>query len=228
MGIKIQQEVPSIVVLTFILSVFAIFVGKKMKQFAEKDVFAKPTGIVFVGLSIIETMEGLIAGAMGEKGMRYGAYFCSLAMYLLSANLSGLFGFETPTMNMSVTIALALVTWALIEGTSLKTNGIGGYIKGLFEPMPFFVFGNIISKLSPLLSLSMRLFGNILSGSILMSLAYMATSALSNFIIGWVGQFDIVGILICPFLHIYFDVFSGFMQMYIFVSLSLCFVGNEL
>ena len=229
MSIKIQQEVPAIILLTALLCIFSVILGKKMRKFAETDVFAKPTGLVFVGLTIVELIEGMVSGVMGKKSVqKYGAYICTLAMYLLCANLSGLFGFSTPTMNLSVNLALAGITWLLIEGTNLKTNGVGGYLHSLIEPMPFFIFGNIISKFSPLVSLSMRLFGNILSGSILMSLVYMATGNLSNLLLGWIGDFNIFGILLAPILHIYFDVFSGCIQMYIFVSLTMAFVGNQL
>lgn len=229
MSIKVQQEIPSLIILTVLLCIFSFVVGKKMKKFMETDVFAKPTGLVFVGLSIVEFVEGLVTSMIGKRGVKpYGAYICSIAMYLLCANLSGLFGFATPTMNLSVNLAIALVTWFLIQGATLRSNGAGGYVKGLFEPMPFFVLGNVISKFSPLVSLTMRLFGNILSGSILMSLVYMATGGLSNLVLGWVGNFNIFGVLIAPILHAYFDVFSGVVQMYIFVSLTLAFVGNEL
>ena len=75
----------------------------------------------------------------------------------------------------------------------------------------------------------MRLFGNILSGSILMSLVYTATGLASDILLSWTGlSFNIVGIIIAPILHCYFDVFSGCIQMYIFVSLTMAFVNSEL
>ena len=76
--------------------------------------------------------------------------------------------------------------------------------------------------------MSMRLFGNILSGSILMSLVYTATNIVSNLLIGKLVQFNIVGVVLAPVLHAYFDVFSGLIQMYIFISLTMALVANEL
>ncbi len=230
MKIHIQQEIPSILILTALLCIFSICMGNALKKFDEKDPLAKPEGLAFLALWLVETIDGLVAQSMSEKVVKsYGPYIGSLAMYMLCANLSGLFGFKTPTMNLSINLALAGVTWLLIQAASIKTNGLGGYIHGLFEPMPFFVFGNIISKFSPLVSLSMRLFGNILSGSILMSLVYTATGLASDILLSWTGlSFNIVGIIIAPILHCYFDVFSGCIQMYIFISLTMAFVNSEL
>lgn len=228
MSIKVQQEVPAIILLTLVLITFVVYTGKKMREFAANDVYAKPSGFAFVGLSIISFISDLISSSMSKKGVKtFGAIVCTLTLYLFTANLSGLFGFATPTMNLSVNISLAFVTWFLIQFSSIKSNGIGGYIRGFFEPMPFFVFGNILSKFSPIVSLSMRLFGNILSGAILMSLVYSATSALSNLLFGWISSFNIFGVLLAPILHIYFDVFSGCIQMYIFIALTIAFVGSE-
>ena len=86
---------------------------------------------------------------------------------------------------------------------------------------------NVISKLSTLLSLSLRLFGNILSGGILMSVIYQMLAAISR-MIPLMGDFNIVSLIITPVLHFYFDVFAGAMQAYIFMTLSISFIGKEL
>ena len=227
MTLIIQKEVPSILIITALLCGLCVFAGSKIKK---ADPYGKPTGIVFAALWLIEWVDGTVESMMGKANVKaFGPYIGSLAMYLTCANLSGLFGFNTPTMNLSVTLSLALITWALIQWATLKSNGVGGYIKGLFEPIPLLFLGNLIGKFSPLISLSMRLFGNILSGSILMSLVYTACSALSNLVLGWTGlDFNIFGVMLAPVLHAYFDVFAGFIQMYIFISLTMALVSNEL
>jgi len=90
-----------------------------------------------------------------------------------------------------------------------------------------FVVMNIMSKFSTLLSLSLRLFGNILSGSILMSVIYQMLGNISK-LIPVIGQFNIVGVIIAPALHFYFDLFAGVMQAFIFITLSVSFIGKEL
>ena len=84
-----------------------------------------------------------------------------------------------------------------------------------------------MSKFSTLLSLSLRLFGNILSGGILMSVIYQMLGSLSG-MIPVIGKLNIVGVLIAPVLHFYFDLFSGAMQAYIFTVLTISFIAKEL
>ena len=225
MTLVVQKEVPSIIIITALLCAFCFFAGSRIKK---ADPYEKPKGIVFAALWLIEWVDGTVESMMGKGSVKaFGPYIGSLAMYLICANLSGLFGFNTPTMNLSVTLSLALITWALIQWATVKSNGVGGYVKGLFEPIPLLFLGNLIGKFSPLISLSMRLFGNILSGSIIMKLLYKATGALSATIFPFLGGFDPIGPLIGSVLHLYFDLFSGFLQMYLFIMLTMVFTGTR-
>ena len=227
MTLVVQKEVPAIIIITAFLCALCVYAGSKIKK---ADPYAKPTGIVCAALAFIEWVDGMVASTVRPSYVeKMGPYIGSLVAYLLCANLSGLFGFNTPTMNLSVTLSLAFITWCMIQHAAFKTNGVGGYFKGLFEPIPILFLGNVIGKFSSLISLSMRLFGNILSGSILMSLIYTGCGILSNLILGWTGvDFNIVGVVVAPVFHAYFDVFAGFIQMYIFISLTMALVSNEL
>ena len=122
---------------------------------------------------------------------------------------------------------LAAVTCILIEVYSAKERGTKGYIKSWFEPFAPFVILNVMSKFSTLLSLSLRLFGNILSGGILMSVIYQMLGSISK-MIPLIGKFNIFGVVIAPVLHFYFDLFSGVMQAFIFITLTISFIGKEL
>ena len=106
-------------------------------------------------------------------------------------------------------------------------NGIKTYVKGLFEPIFLFLPMNLISKLSPIISLSLRLFANILSGGMIMSLLYSATAYFSS-LIPMIGSFNFFGVIIAPVLHIYFDLICGLLQTFIFTSLTIIFIGKEL
>jgi len=86
---------------------------------------------------------------------------------------------------------------------------------------------NVFGLVAPLISMSLRLFGNITSGSVLMLLFYTFTQWLSKLILPFV-DFNIIGIATAPFLHLYFDLFAGFIQTYIFISLTTIFIGIEL
>jgi F-type H+-transporting ATPase subunit a len=75
--------------------------------------------------------------------------------------------------------------------------------------------------------LSLRLFGNIMSGSIIMTLVYALAAYVSGFI-PLLGRINIVGIFLAPMLHVYFDLFAGLIQTFIFITLTTIFIGNEL
>ena len=96
----------------------------------------------------------------------------------------------------------------------------------LFRSFPF-IIPNIFGKIGPLISMSLRLFGNILSGTIIMTMVYAFGSWLSS-LVPFIGQFNFIGPIIAPVLHAYFDVFSGFIQMFIFITLTQVYIGNEL
>lgn len=148
----------------------------------------------------------------------YYPYFAMMFLYLICANLSGLIGFDGPTSNYSITLAITLITFGLIQWNALKKKGGFTYIKDIVWPPT-----NIPGVLSPLISLSMRLFGNIMSGTILMGLVYSLTGWISSFII----PFNFLGPVIAPVLHAYFDVFSGCIQTLVFVTLSSILIAVE-
>src|SRR5699024_12533347 len=101
-----------------------------------------------------------------------------------------------------------------------------------FDSFSFFLFLNIFVQIAPLLSLSFRLFGNVVAGSTIMSLLYMFTGWVSQFV-PFIGEFNFFGVIVAPVLHLYFDLFSGFLQAFLFISLTIIFIvvetpqGNE-
>jgi F-type H+-transporting ATPase subunit a len=148
-------------------------------------------------------------------------------LFLLFSNISGLFGLAQPTANYSVTLTLALISFILIQRAVFKTNGFVKYFTRFFEPYPVFFIMNFFGAVAPLVSMSLRLFGNITGGTIIMLLFYTFTGYIAG-LIPVIGQFDFIGPLIAPFFHAYFDLFVGFIQMYVFISLTTVFVANEL
>ena len=100
------------------------------------------------------------------------------------------------------------------------------------EPIPVFLPMNIFGKFSTILSMSLRLFGNVLCGGIIMSLIYSFTEFVSSALVGLFTSsgsvFNFVAPVLAPVLHAYFDVFSGFIQTLIFITLTMVFIGNEM
>ena len=208
----------SILVITVIVTIFLAFVNRKLVKFDPMD---EPKGIVLLMMVAVQTIDGMVREKTNDKVAKYlTPYIMSVALYIFLANIAGLFSLDTPTSNYSVTLVLAAVTCVLIAVYAIKAKGSKAYIKGWFEPFAPFVILNVFSKLSTLLSLSLRLFGNILSGGILMSVIYQMLASVSR-MIPLVGDFNILGVMVAPVLHFYFDLFSGAMQTYIFVILSV-------
>lgn len=218
MKITIQPELIFSLIIMTGLSIAFIVIGNKFKK---ADPLEKPKGIVLVAQTGIEIVYNFLSSVMPGPARfqrNYYPYFAMLFVYVFLSNISGLFGFDAPTSNLSITLSLGLITVTLIQYNAVRTKGGLTYIKDLLIPPT-----NILSAVSPLISLSMRLFGNILAGSILMSLVYSFTGFLSSFII----DFNFVGPFLASILHMYFDLFAGFVQTLIFVTLSSILISLE-
>ena len=214
--IELQVELVFSLIIIVVLCLFFIYAGKKVMA---ADPLSKPKGIVLVCETGIEMVYNYMKSIMPSQFERsYYPYFAMLFVYLIVANLSGLIGFDAPTSNYSITLAMTLITFVLIQYNAFKKKGGFTYIKELVWPPT-----NILSAISPLISLSMRLFGNILSGTILMTLVYQFTGWLSGFLI----PFNFLGPVLAPVLHAYFDVFAGCIQTLVFVTLSSILISIE-
>lgn len=208
--IVIPESIVNVYIVVIALIIFALIVNRKLKKV---DPNKPPSGLQNVMEILVEAVENLVKQTMGEKQFWFSPYIFTLMAFLLVSNLSGLLGFTPPTSNYSVTLTLALVTFTLTQFFGIKNNGIGRYLKGFTEPMVFLTPLNIIGEIANPISLSFRLFGNILSGVIIMSLVYNALGLIAP--------------LITPVLHAYFDVFSGLLQTFIFSMLTMIFIGGN-
>jgi len=222
--LKIQAQVFSIIIVTAILCVVFIVAGYKVKK---ADPFEKPKGLVLLSIILVETIHSFIQGVIDDEFARkYGAYVGAMMSYLLVSNYSSLFGIAPPTGNFSVTFAITVIVWFAIQAVAIHHYGWKGYISNLFKPFSLFFIVNIFSIISPLASLSLRMFGNLVSGSVIMELVYTGTAGISG-LIPVIGNFNFVGVFVAPLLHVYFDIFIGFMQMFIFATLVLVFMRNN-
>jgi len=197
-----------------VLIAFAIFIRIKIKNFKEV-----PTGLQNAVEAVVELFENYLRNTVGDKLMFLGNWFFTLFIFVLISNLSGLIpGMRPPTADWSMTFGLALVTFTLIQIIGIKYRKMN-YVKDLFAPLPWwcplpvFLPLNIISELARPISLSFRLFGNMLAGLVMMTLIYALTPIFIQF-------------LIPSLLHAYFDLFSGLLQAYIFVTLSMTFIAG--
>lgn len=184
-----------------ILISFGYLGGKNLKKIP--DPFHNVVEVFYEGL------EGLVKASMDEGKAGYIPYMGTLTMFILISNLIGLVFLREPTADLSTTLALAGITFVLTQYEGIKVKGILGYIRGFFEPLPFMFPLNIIGAIATPMSMAFRLFGNILGGFVIMKLVYSA-----------------VPIIIPAPLHVYFDLFAGILQTFIFVMLTMTFVGT--
>lgn len=222
---KLQTTVYSIIIITVFMAILLLYINRKLEAFDPMD---KPKGVVLLVIMLAEMIDKMVKEKTNEKVARFlTPYIMTIVIYIFLANIAGLFSLDTPTSNYSVTLVLGAITCVLIEVFSAQARGKKDYIRSWFEPFAPFVVLNVMSKLSTLLSLSLRLFGNILSGGILMSVIYQMFAGISR-MIPIIGKLNVVSLILTPVLHFYFDLFSGVMQAYIFITLTISFIGKEL
>ena len=116
---------------------------------------------------------------------------------------------EPPTKNFNVTLCLAAATMFIFVVSEFRFKGVRGWLRSFYQPSPVFGFVKILDYMVRPLSLCLRLFGNILGGSIVMQLLYSVAPLL-------------VPAVVC----VYFDLFDGILQAYVFVVLTSLFLGE--
>lgn len=191
------------------LFIFSLFIRLYIKKFTQI-----PSGFQnFIEL-IIESIDNMTKTNMGEKYACFSAWFFGVFAILLCSNLSGLVGLRPPTADLATTLMFALTTFFLIHFMGITTD-FKSYFKSYVEPFVLLLPINIIGELATPISLSFRLFGNIFGGFVIMGMIY----ALFPMIL----KFGLPGIF-----HIYFDIFSGILQAFIFVILSMTFIKDKI
>lgn len=150
--------------------------------------------------AFISFLDDFFTDILGKEGRRYIPYLISTAIYIGVANLIGLLGFKPPTKDLNVTAALAIMSLFLIYYAGFHKKGTKGFLKSFAEPMPIVTPINIMEIAIRPISLCMRLFGNVIGSFVIMELLKIIMPA----------------VLPVPF-SLYFDIFDGLIQTYVFV-----------
>lgn len=161
----------------------------------------------------IEKMQNFFRKIMGPKGDKYMPWLMSVAIYIGACNMVGLFGFKPPTKSMQVTLAMALTSIILVQAAGIKERGLKGHIKSFAKPVAVVLLINLLELIIKPLSLCMRLFGNVIGAFIIMELI----KSVVFFKIGVPVVFSL-----------YFDLFDGFLQAYIFVFLTSLYIQEAI
>ena len=200
--------------LLIVFLLFVIFGLCAHHVIVNADPYAEPGTFQNIVELIVELLDNMITGCMGKNATKFLGYISTLFCFILFSNISGLLGLRPPTADYGVTFPLGIITFCLIFFNKIKYQGVGGFLKGLCDPWPIWAPINIIGDVAVPISISLRLFANILSGTVMMSLVYSLLHAIAW---GWPG-----------FLHIYFDLFSGGIQTYVFCMLTMTYVSDAI
>jgi len=165
--------------------------------------------------AMLETVYNLgnsfFENLLGEQGKRYVPYLMTVALYIACSNLIGVFGIKPPTKDLNVTAALALMSIILIEYAGIHARGGVGFLKSLAAPTPVMTPMNILEIAIRPTSLCMRLFGNVLGAFVIMELIKL-----------------VVPVFVPAVFSLYFDLFDGLIQTYVFVFLTSLFMKETM
>jgi F-type H+-transporting ATPase subunit a len=175
----------------------------------EWSVRRRPRGTpAALALLTVEWLDRLVRDVADRAEPRLVTLAGSLLLFIAACNLSGLFpGVRAPTASLATTSALALIVFLAVPGAGIRARGLRGYLLGYFRPNPLLAPLHVISELSRTLALSVRLFGNMMSGHLIVALLV----ALTGFLV--------------PMPLMALEVLIGLLQAYIFTVLATVYVG---
>ncbi len=180
---------------------------------------------------IVEKTDKLVGDNMDPYFHTFAPFVCAIMGLSACSSLLTLVGLFPPTSDINVVGGWAILVFLMIEITKLKA-GIGHYLKSFGDPVPFLSPFNVISEIATPISMSFRHYGNVLSGVVISALVTSALQGLSKRLLGWLpgtlGQFPFLQIGLPAVLSVYFDVFSGCMQAFIFAMLTMLYISGGL
>jgi F-type H+-transporting ATPase subunit a len=213
-GIDYDFSINTTHVAMLIVSVFIIVMAIVARlQINKAEATDTPGAIQNVAELIVEMLGSMVDGIMGKNASKFVNYISALFIFIIISNISGLFGLRPPTADYGVTLALGLITFVLIQFNGIKKNKVK-HFTSLFQPIWFLFPINLIGEFAVPLSLSLRLFGNVMSGTVLMGLIY---DLVGPYTVGYPAL-----------LHAYFDLFSGCIQAYVFSMLTMVYVNDKI
>lgn len=271
-AVAITETILSLIVVTALLAVTGILLGRNLKKRPGKLQVLTEKG---VGMLI-----GIVTDTMGQHNIGWVPYIGTIFLSSMLGSLIGMTGFlRSTTADLAVVLTWALMTSVIIWYQSIKRNGFLGWLKGFAEPIAVMTPMNIVSEIAQPVALAFRHFGNVAGGGIITTIIYTALALASNALIGLVsgsivmpvmlillaaallvvgfqkqrlaakifgiifGALGLLGLLtfldllggvqipvlqlgIPAVLSVYFDLFSGFVQAFVFSLLSMVYIAG--
>jgi F-type H+-transporting ATPase subunit a len=189
----------------FILLVFGYFAARKRTLV--------PNSMQVLGELIINQLWELTEDALDrERAKQYGPLICALFLFLVISNWLGIIPhLEEPTKDLNTPLSLGLMGFVIAHYAGIRSKGFKAYIKEYFEPMFFMMPLNVIGELAKIISISFRLFGNIMGGAIIILVVSHLTYS----------------VLMPPFLNAFFGLFVGTIQAFVFTMLTVVYISVQ-
>ncbi|MBR1864960.1 MAG: F0F1 ATP synthase subunit A [Lachnospiraceae bacterium] len=203
-GIDISESVVVTWIIMAVLILAAILLTRNMKI----DHISRRQAVAEL---IVTKLTGMVEGMIGPEGKTYVPYLTTVLLYIGVSNIIGLFGFKSPTKDLTVTIALAVMSIVLVEAAGIYHLGVKKWLHKFVEPVAIVTPINILEVFTRPLSLCMRLFGNVLGAFVIMELIKM------------VVPFGVPAVF-----SMYFDIFDGLLQAYVFVFLTSLYINEAI
>lgn len=271
-SVAITQTVLSVFVVTFLLCVAGVLLGRNLKK--------RPGALQVLTEKGVQMLINMVVGTMGEHNIGWVPYIGTIFLSSLMGSFIGLTGFlRSTTADLSVVLTWAVMTSVVIWSQSIKRNGFLGWLKGFTEPIFVMTPMNVISEIAQPVAMAFRHFGNVAGGGIITTIVYTALSLASNALLGAISQtvvlplvlialaawllirgvrrkklapkifcgifavlgflglanyLDLLGGVEIPILQlgipaalsVYFDLFSGFVQAFVFCLLSMVYIAG--
>ncbi len=213
-NVFVTETVVIALIVAAIMILFALISTRKLQK--------EPKGLQLVAELIVSGIYGLTTKTMGEKNAKFAPYMGTLIIFLTIGSSAGLFGLRPMTADINVAFALSIVTFFILQISSIKNRGFGGHLKHYGQPYPFMYPIKIIEDVALPISLAFRLFGNITGGMIVMALAFQGLGVISETLGSGI---PFLQFLIPLPLNLFFDVFEPVLQSFIFTMLTMAFVS---
>ncbi len=181
--------------------------------FATRRKSMAPGPMQVVGELFVENLFNLAEETLGkEMAKKYGPLVCALFMFLVLSNWLGIIPhLEEPTKDLNTPLSLGIMGFFIAHYAGIRTRGIKNYLKGYVEPFFFMLPLNIIGELANVVSISFRLFGNIMGGSIIILVVSYLTYS----------------VILPPFLNAFFGLFVGTIQAFVFTMLTTVYISLQ-
>ncbi len=223
--IDITQTTVSLFVVTVIVVIIGIWLGRNLTK--------KPSRRQALVEKIVMTLYNLVESTMGKHNLKYAPYVGTIFISSLFGTLIGLTKvFRSTTADMMVIMGWSLLTSFLCWFEGIRNKGFFGWLKSYAEPVAFIAPINIVSEVAQPLAMTFRHFGNIAGGGVLMSIVYAALASLSGLLFKAVpasiasAMPPVFQVGIPAVLSLYFDLFSGLMQAFVFSLLTMVYIAQ--